>query len=236
MKTTRSVHLHVPQIPESSVSRIYYTFSRPYLKNYQLYDNLNYFPSSIMTRSHKSIRQSFIARVRPFVVASVLSAFANLSSGWTIESPRRGRRVPQLSLLSKDTYLENDLVALKMKEPQTMSESPVNPRLCVVRPDGGVHPLCTHEDDVETDLFIDPRIVISDDDICDDDIVGTYGEGWYGQRPVPSLGGGPGYGAEADSVWSIDEDLVEKIREEGVDLPVLDVGIAHGEKARGGAF
>ena len=72
--------------------------------------------------------------------------------------------------------------------------------------------------------------------MADDDVTRTYGEGWYGQRPVPSLGGGPGYGAEADSVWSVDEDVLERLQEDGVDLPVLDVGIAHGEKARGGAF
>jgi hypothetical protein len=70
-----------------------------------------------------------------------------------------------------------------------------------------------------------------------------YGVGWYGQRPVPSLGGGPGYGAEADEIWSIDEDVLEQILsgeedDDGVvvDLPVIDVGMAHGEKARGGAL
>ena len=63
-----------------------------------------------------------------------------------------------------------------------------------------------------------------------------YGEGYYGQRPVPSLGGGPGYGAEADEVWSVTEDLLEEVRRDGVELPILDVGIAHGEKARGGSF
>ena len=47
----------------------------------------------------------------------------------------------------------------------------------------------------------------------------------------------PGYGAEADEVWSIDEDVLEQLlNEDGVDLPVIDVGMAHGEKARGGAL
>ena len=73
-------------------------------------------------------------------------------------------------------------------------------------------------------------------------LIQCYGVGWYGQRPVPSLGGGPGYGAEADEVWSIDEDLLELIlsgsMEDGtvVEIPVIDVGMAHGEKARGGAL
>lgn len=111
------------------------------------------------------------------------------------------------------------------------------PRLCVVRPDGTVLPLCTHEDDVETDLFTDPRSSLSFwSKLTDEDVQGTYGEGWYGQRPVPSLGGGPGYGAEADEIWSVDEDLFEKLEADSVDLPKLDVGISHGEKARGGAY
>mmetsp|Transcript_18496 Transcript_18496/g.27947 ORF Transcript_18496/g.27947 Transcript_18496/m.27947 type:complete len:173 (+) Transcript_18496:122-640(+) len=138
------------------------------------------------------------------------------------------RVVSFLHLLS-DQYLENDLVAISLSEKSS-------PRLCVVRADGGVDPLCIHEDDVETDLFIDPRITIEDEDVRDDQVVGTYGEGWYSQRPVPSLGGGPGYGAEADPVWSVEESLLEALAREEVDLPVLDVGISHGEKARGGAF
>ena len=44
------------------------------------------------------------------------------------------------------------------------------------------------------------------------------------------------YGAEADEIWSIDETLLEQLEEDGVQLPILDVGIAHGEKARGGAY
>jgi hypothetical protein len=72
--------------------------------------------------------------------------------------------------------------------------------------------------------------------LSDEDVAGKYGEGWYGQRPVPSLGGGPGYGAEADEIWSVEEPLIEQLETDNVDLPVLDVGIAHGEKARGGAY
>jgi hypothetical protein len=129
-------------------------------------------------------------------------------------------------------YLENDLVAVQKPDGDSV------PRLCVVRPDNTVAPLCRHEDDVETDLHLDPRcdsdIFWSDAD--DDAVTGTYGEGWYGQRPVPSLGGGPGYGAEALEIWSIDERVIDRLAEDGVDLPLLDVGIAHGEKARGGAF
>lgn len=159
-----------------------------------------------------------------------------------------------VAFLLSDSFLENDLVAVRTHrrlsgreergdariaggEDTGIAAAPAA-RLCVVRPDSGVHALCYHEDDVETDLFVDPRVADQPwtDDLVDEDVVGRYGEGWYGQRPVPSLGGGPGYGAEADEIWSIDEEVLNELREDGVLLPVLDVGIAHGEKARGGAF
>merc|ERR1712071_171557 len=133
--------------------------------------------------------------------------------------------------MGSDSFLENDLVAIQ-------NESTMTPRLCVVRPDGTVNPLCQHEDDSETDLHIDPRGVKPNfwADVDDNHVLKTYGEGWYGQRPVPSLGGGPGYGAEADEIWTIDQELLDEIKEDKVEIPVLDVGIAHGEKARGGAI
>ena len=54
---------------------------------------------------------------------------------------------------------------------------------------------------------------------------------------MPSLGGGPGYGAEADDVYSLDADELRAWEaEHGLAVPTLDVGIAHGEKARGGAL
>lgn len=137
-------------------------------------------------------------------------------------------------------------------------------RLCVVRDRQLVAPLIRREDDVETDLFLDPRhsdkrIKLSDvvdywsgaqrtagDDATTEAMaeeasatieVPHYGVGWYGQRPVPSLGGGPGYGAEADEVWSVEEEVLESdVVADGVEVPVIDVGMAHGEKARGGAL
>lgn len=128
-----------------------------------------------------------------------------------------------------DSYLEGDLIAV-----QTSKET--LPRLCVVQTYGSVVPLCQKEDDVETDLFADPRVFDRFQDVNDSHIVQSYGESWYGQRPVPSLGGGPGYGAEADDVWSVSEAVLERVRDDGIELPVLDVGISHGEKARGGFY
>jgi hypothetical protein len=161
------------------------------------------------------------------IAAPAVDAFQRIS---VVTSPTGTATTLRPRALSSD-FLENDLVAIR-----TDKES--NPRLCVVRPDNTVLPLCIHEDDVETDLFTDPRCYNQQywQDATDENVVGTYGEGWYGQRPVPSLGGGPGYGAEADEIWSVDEDLLENVRADGVDLPYLDCGIAHGEKARNGAF
>lgn len=165
-----------------------------------------------------------------------------------------------------DELADDDLVALpfdgyitKISSSSHDDETEANfkLRLCVIRNQQYIYPLIRHEDDVETDLFLDPRYIEKQIDLKDIlqwwngstmnesnnndgkemSELQYYGVGWYGQRPVPSLGGGPGYGAEADEVWSIDEDVLEQLlSEDGVDLPVIDVGMAHGEKARGGAL
>lgn len=161
-------------------------------------------------------------------VKALLPLAATSTHAWMFVSRRHDHS--SLRAVSSD-YFEGDLVAVK-------KPSDNKPRLCVVRADATLGALCTHEDDVETDLFLDPRCD-SDPfwtDATDNDICGTYGEGYYGQRPVPSLGGGPGYGADAQDIWSVTEAVLEKLVQDGVDLPVLDVGIAHGEKARGGSF
>ena len=59
---------------------------------------------------------------------------------------------------------------------------------------------------------------------------------WIGRRVRKYMGGGPGYGAEAQEIWSVDEELLVQLEDENVNLPILDMGIAHGEKARGGAY
>lgn len=138
-------------------------------------------------------------------------------------------------LALSEKFLQDDIVSVWGP---TESETP-RPRLCAVGSEGRVVPLCVHEDDVETDLFGDPRQfgdTFWTEIVSDDHVVGSYGEGYYGQRPVPSLGGGPGYGAEADEVWSISTETLQRVRDDNVRLPVLDVGISHGEKARGGSL
>lgn len=170
-----------------------------------------------------------------FVVLSASSAWSPLLTLRQISFSKGRQRTNRLvhQALS-DAYFENDLVAVQPPNSQDLT-----PRLCAVKPGGTVVPLCLKEDDVETDLFVDPREYSNADqwdEITDEAVIKLYGEGFYGQRPVPSLGGGPGYGAEADDVWSVDEDVLGQVRADGVLLPVLDVGIAHGEKARGGSF
>lgn len=173
------------------------------------------------------------------------------SSHRTPPPPQRnndeGRQLVVLVLraLSED-FLENDLVAIKVKQSSSSDDEtetdtslpPLPPRLCAVGQYRNVIPLCQRADDAETDLFADPR-EFSDpywEDLSDDTVVHKYQEAWYGQLPVPSLGGGPGYGAQADEIWSTTDDVLEQVQSDAVELPVLDVGIAHGEKARGGAF
>ena len=156
-----------------------------------------------------------------------------------------------------DGYIASISASTSLGEEDDDGASP-QLRLCVVRNRGAtVLPLIRHEDDVPSDLFLDPRHIESQIQLADvvaywsgklqttDSTIGEgapegvphYGVGWYGQRPVPSLGGGPGYGAEADEVWSIDENVLESMLEGGdVAIPIIDVGMAHGEKARGGAL
>ena len=195
-----------------------------------------------------------------FTIVAIIAA-ADSSRFAVAFSPLRhaARRQSKSSMQMQpiEELADDDLVALPFDGYITATttsdddEAKIQLRLCVIRNQQYIYPLIRHEDDVETDLFLDPRFIekqISLQDILQwwnandssnevKSELQYYGVGWYGQRPVPSLGGGPGYGAEADEVWSIDEDVLEQLlNEDGVDLPVIDVGMAHGEKARGGAL
>lgn len=214
--------------------------------------------------SFRSSRPAFVPSRSPHPLKSCVQ------NGWG-----RRRKASELEQTSRavDELADDDLVALPFDSyvaskvggvPSSDAESAEDPsndcggqslqlRLCVVRNSGCVYPLVRHEDDVETDLFLDPRHVEGQIQLADlvdywsdastrmrdANEIPYFGVGWYGQRPVPSLGGGPGYGAEADEIWSVDEDVLEVLMGEGeggVDVPTIDVGMAHGEKARGGAL
>jgi len=141
---------------------------------------------------------------------------------------------------SLDQIQDDDLVALPIESSEKPNDDkPLQLRLCVIRNQQFAFPLVRHEDDVDTDLFLDPKHTESNIYLKDlelDEKVPYYGVGWYGQRPVPSLGGGPGYGADATEIWSIEEEALMKCLQDGVEVPFIDVGMAHGEKARGGAL
>jgi hypothetical protein len=107
--------------------------------------------------------------------------------------------------------MENDLVAVQPPDS-------ITPMLCAVKQYGAVSPLCRHEDNVETDLFVDPRNPTKFyETLSDTDAIGTYGEGFYAQRPVPSLGGGPGYGTSTNEIWSVGEDILQQHQKVGFD-------------------
>jgi hypothetical protein len=72
------------------------------------------------------------------------------------------------------------------------------------------------------------RVYSRAEGVEDENICRTFGEGFYGQRPVPSLGGGPVDRANADETWIVTEHLIEEVWLPGVELPVLDVAIPHG--------
>jgi len=90
--------------------------------------------------------QSLVAITCLFLV----SLFQRKVFAWTMDITF-GRRQSRISLRTLSSeFLENDLVAVQRDEQEP-------PRLCAVKPDGSVAPLCQREDDVETDLFADPR-------------------------------------------------------------------------------
>ena len=162
-----------------------------------------------------------------YLVYSFQPQFYSLSSAYKHETINRRLLDCFHSLKAISQYLENDLVSVELPNESA--------RLFVVRPDATISPLCTHEDDNPMDVYIDPRIT-DRIEIEDDDVIKCYGEGYYSQRVVPSLGGGLGYGAEADDVWSLEEEMMDELIADKVELPCLDLGIAHGEKSRGGAI
>ena len=68
---------------------------------------------------------------------------------------------------------------------------------------------------VEDDTFDEPVQVQGAIDFVFDDV-------FYGQLPVPSLGGGVGYGAPAIECWTVARAAVP----DGVDVPVSADGVA----------
>lgn len=118
--------------------------------------------------------------IRIFIALLQLDASCSWISMRPSFHPRRPAR--DSFALSSD-FLENDLVAIR-------EDDAMAPRLCAVSQDGTALPLCIRQDDVENDLFVDPRAYTTTfwQDATDEQVVERFGEGFYGQRPVPSLG------------------------------------------------
>ena len=116
-------------------------------------------------------RIGFIASFRRILAFNILTNRHRLACPHQLIRPH-----PKLSSTINalaSNYLENDLVAIS-----TTGEKA--PRLCSVRPDGSVYPLCQREDDVATDLFADSREFSNKvwNDVADEQVIGSYGEGW----------------------------------------------------------
>ena len=73
-----------------------------------------------------------------------------------------------------DEFLPGDVLGLRLADSGVA--------LCVVVPDGGsCAPICRREDDVETELWVDPRVKLAEEDQCDENVIKVYGE--VRQRP-----------------------------------------------------
>eukprot|EP00536_Pseudo-nitzschia_multiseries_P019602 jgi/Psemu1/61763/gm1.61763_g len=158
--------------------------------------------------------------------------------------PGSASRTPS-ALRALSEYYENDVVSVRLdRDGWSPSQSPSQsqseatdgspPRLCVVTQYGGIAPLCTHEDDNPTDLHVDPRVksnsnVNGGDEIDSENIDDSCVVSVTGRGIIRS-------GSSRPWVVDPDEDVLEEIMKDGVHVPSLDMGIAHGEKARGGAL
>ena len=122
---------------------------------------------------------------------------------------------------------EGDVVVFALPETVDPPGVPGERRLGVVKAEmsctAWVHPLVEQgadqgEDEVmlvEDEAFEEAVQVQGGIECIIDDV-------FYGQLPVPSLGGGVGYGATAVECWTLVRDQVP----DGVDVPVSDAGVA----------
>ena len=95
------------------------------------------------------------------------------------------------------------------------------------RPDFGVGAHYTYHDgptgETEEEWWVDCEDEAFEEPVqCQGGIESIIDDVFYGQLPVPSLGGGVGYGATAVECWTLVRDQVP----DGVDVPVSDAGVA----------
>ena len=122
---------------------------------------------------------------------------------------------------------EGDVVVFALPDTVDPPGVPGERRLGVVKAEmsctAWVHPLVEQGADqgddevmlVEDEAFEEPIQ-------CQGGIESIIDDVFYGQLPVPSLGGGVGYGATAVECWTLVRDQVP----DGVDVPVSDAGVA----------
>ena len=122
---------------------------------------------------------------------------------------------------------EGDVVVFALPDTVDPPGVPGERRLGVVKAEmsctAWVHPLVEQGADqgddevmlVEDEAFEEPVQ-------CQGGIESVIDDVFYGQLPVPSLGGGVGYGATAVECWTLVRDQVP----DGVDVPVSDAGVA----------
>ena len=122
---------------------------------------------------------------------------------------------------------EGDVVVFALPDTVDPPGTPGERRLGVVKAEmsctAWIHPLVEQgadqgDDDcmlVEDESFEEPVQVQGGIEAVLDDV-------YYGQLPVPSLGGGVGYGATAIECWTVGRAAVP----EGVDVPVSADGVA----------
>lgn len=103
-------------------------------------------------------------------------------------------------------FLDGDFVSIKDRKIGDC------PRQCVVQFKGIITPLCTREDNVETDPF---------------DLPHEYENCFWTRLELAlqwsatekSLRGGPGYGAQASVIWSITEETLALLKADNVVIP-----------------
>ena len=122
---------------------------------------------------------------------------------------------------------EGDVVVFALPETVDPPGTPGERRLGVVKAEmsctAWVHPLVEQgADQGEDEVMLVEDEQFEEPIQCQGGIESIIDDVFYGQLPVPSLGGGVGYGATAVECWTLVRDQVP----DGVDVPVSDAGVA----------
>ena len=122
---------------------------------------------------------------------------------------------------------EGDVVVFALPDTVDPPGTPGERRLGVVKAEmsctAWVHPLVEQgADQGEDEVMLVEDEAFEEPIQCQGGIESIIDDVFYGQLPVPSLGGGVGYGATAVECWTLVRDQVP----DGVDVPVSDAGVA----------